>query len=901
MAPHAEQDESTHGITRLPPPERPAFSTSPPRLLIIGAGNRGKAYAEAVKNSSNGVIVGVIEPIALKRRHLGRKYIWGAREPVPGEEFSDWPEFVQWELSRRQAVASGTTDVPEGVDAVFICVQDGMHKDVVLGLAPLKLHIMCEKPLAPNLEDCMAIYKSLSPDPSGSSEKLFAIGHVLRYSPHNMMMRKLLLEDKVIGDIMAVNHTEPVGWYHFTHSYVRGNWRNEKAAAPSLLAKSCHDIDILYWILAAPPPGSNKPTHVPKDISSSGSLQYFRKERKPVEAGNATNCLSCAYEPSCQFSAKRIYTGADLKSQQQEHFCTVVAPEIEDCIPNGGPEAAKKTVLSKLAEDYSEDTPADEVSKRNTFGRCVYECDNDVCDNQVVTLSWDADPIAAPGETPLQALSGRGSKTATLHMVAFTEKICTRFTYIYGVHGEMYADSSSITVTDFRTCKKTVHYPHIPEGGGHGDGDEGLTRQFVLAVDRVKNHGEKVSTAQREYIKCNLRDVIMSHSMKAQDNQGDFLGCKSLYSREEPPIPVSTREDVDRAVQAAKKASEAWAEVPYKERQALVAKFADSIDLIKEDLAVLLTKEQGKPLQLPHVGIGKAIQFLQGYSQLPDPEEVIEDKPGRRVVTRYVPLAAAKIGPALIAGNAFILKPSLFTPYCDLKLAELALKYFPAGVVQALSGNDDLGPWLTAHPGVDKISFTGSRATGKKVLQSAVGNLKRVTLKLGGNDPAIVCSDVNVKEVAPKLAMAALANSDQLCIAVKRIYVHESIYDDVLETLASTVKSLPVGDGLESTTVMGPVQNHLQFDRVKSLLADIQSHGLKLVAGSTSPSDAGKGYFITPTVVDNPPDASRIVVEEPCGPVFPILKWKDEDEVLRRANGNPMPRFGPQTWRRQRG
>ncbi|KAF5261345.1 hypothetical protein FOXYS1_7975 [Fusarium oxysporum] len=869
MAPHAEQDESTHGITRLPPPERPAFSTSPPRLLIIGAGNRGKAYAEAVKNSSNGVIVGVIEPIALKRRHLGRKYIWGAREPVPGEEFSDWPEFVQWELSRRQAVASGTTDVPEGVDAVFICVQDGMHKDVVLGLAPLKLHIMCEKPLAPNLEDCMAIYKSLSPDPSGSSEKLFAIGHVLRYSPHNMMMRKLLLEDKVIGDIMAVNHTEPVGWYHFTHSYVRGNWRNEKAAAPSLLAKSCHDIDILYWILAAPPPGSNKPTHVPKDISSSGSLQYFRKERKPVEAGNATNCLSCAYEPSCQFSAKRIYTGADLKSQQQEHFCTVVAPEIEDCIPNGGPEAAKKTVLSKLAEDYSEDTPADEVSKRNTFGRCVYECDNDVCDNQVVTLSWDADPIAAPGETPLQALSGRGSKTATLHMVAFTEKICTRFTYIYGVHGEMYADSSSITVTDFRTCKKTVHYPHIPEGGGHGDGDEGLTRQFVLAVDRVKNHEKN------------------------------------------PPVPVSTREDVDRAVQAAKKASEAWAEVPYKERQALVAKFADSIDLIKEDLAVLLTKEQGKPLQLPHVGIDKAIQFLQGYSQLPDPEEVIEDKPGRRVVTRYVPLgvavgtvpwnSAAKIGPALIAGNAFILKPSLFTPYCDLKLAELALKYFPAGVVQALSGNDDLGPWLTAHPGVDKISFTGSRATGKKVLQSAAGNLKRVTLKLGGNDPAIVCSDVNVKEVAPKLAMAALANSGQLCIAVKRIYVHESIYDDVLETLASTVKSLPVGDGLESTTVMGPVQNHLQFGRVKSLLADIQSHGLKLVAGSISPSDAGKGYFITPTVVDNPPDASRIVVEEPFGPVFPILKWKDEDEVLRRANGNPMPRFGPQTWRRQRG
>ncbi|EMT67059.1 Phenylacetaldehyde dehydrogenase [Fusarium odoratissimum] len=317
-------------------------------------------------------------------------------------------------------------------------------------------------------------------------------------------------------------------------------------------------------------------------------------------------------------------------------------------------------------------------------------------------------------------------------------------------------------------------------------------------------------------------------------------------------------------------------------------------------------------LQLAHVEIGMAIQFLQGYSQLPDSKEMIMDKPGRRVVTRYVPLcvavgivpwnfsvflvltcriAAAKISPALIAGNAFILKPSPFTPYCDLKLAELALKYFPAGVVQALSGNDDLGPWLTAHPGVDKISFTGSTATGKKVLQSTFGNLKRVTLELGGNDPAIVCSDVNVKEVAPK----ATCHGGSSELWSKRIYVHESIYDDVLETLASTVKSLPVGDGLESTTAMGPVQNHLQFDRVKSLLANIQSHGLKLAAGSTSPSDAGKGYFITPTVVDNPPDASRIVVEESFGPVFPILKWKDEDEVLRRANDNPMG-LGASVW-----
>ncbi|KAH7227159.1 Aldehyde/histidinol dehydrogenase [Fusarium redolens] len=308
-----------------------------------------------------------------------------------------------------------------------------------------------------------------------------------------------------------------------------------------------------------------------------------------------------------------------------------------------------------------------------------------------------------------------------------------------------------------------------------------------------------------------------------------------------PSVPVSTPEDVDRAVQAAKRVSGAWADVPYKERQAIVAKFADGIASIQEDLTVLLTKKQGKALQLAHVEIGMAIQFLQGYAQLADPEEVIEDKPGRRVVTKYVPLGVA-VG--IVPWNSPVF----------------------LGKVYGIYSNWSEGP-------------------AERCWNSSVG----------GNDPAIVCSDVNLKKVAPKFAMAALANSGQLCIAIKRIYVHESIYDGLLEAIAVTVKSLPVGDGLESSTLMGPVQNHLQFDRVKSLLADIQSHNLKLAAGSIRPSDAGKEYFITPTVVDNPPDASRIVVEEPFGPVFPVLKWKDEDEVLRRANDIPMG-LGASIW-----
>ena len=208
-------------LNHLDAPTRPAFSDNPPRILIIGAGSRGNAYARATARSSNGIVVCVAEPIAYKREKLGEAYIWGRKSPVDGQQFSGWKEFLRWELTRRIRQADGE-DVPEGVDAVFICVLDEQHKEVILGLEPLGLHIMCEKPLATRLEDCVAIYKSLLPNlPDTNPSRIFSIGHVLRYSPHNMLLRKLLLEDKVIGDILSINHTEPVGWWHFTHSYVR--------------------------------------------------------------------------------------------------------------------------------------------------------------------------------------------------------------------------------------------------------------------------------------------------------------------------------------------------------------------------------------------------------------------------------------------------------------------------------------------------------------------------------------------------------------------------------------------------------------------------------------------------------------------------------------------------------
>ncbi|UPL00838.1 hypothetical protein LCI18_011772 [Fusarium solani-melongenae] len=389
-------------------------------------------------------------------------------------------------------------------------------------------------------------------------------------------------------------------------------------------------------------------------------------------------------------------------------------------------------------------------------------------------------------------------------------------------------------------------------------------------------------------------------------------GLNPSTLEENPPVPVSTQDDVDRAVAAARVAAEAWSAIPYKQRQQAVAAFADGLEAVKDEFAVLLTKEQGKPLEVANFEVAGSIQFLRGYARLPELDEVIEDEPGRRIIARYTPLGVAvgivpwnsisKLGPAIIAGNAIVLKPSYtdcshrpFTPYCNLKLAELGLQYFPPGLLQALSGDDNLGPMLTEHSGVDKVSFTGSTETGKRVMRSCASTLKRVTLELGGNDPAIVYPDVDIKAVAPQLVRSALLNSGQVCIAVKRIYIHESIYDELLRELVAEVAQLRVADGLEDGAKLGPVQNQLQFDRVMDLLADIKSQKLKLATGPINPVMAGKGYFVTPTVVDNPPDSSRIVVEEPFGPVFPVLKWKDEEEVFRRANDTAMG-LGASIW-----
>ena len=290
----------------------------------------------------------------------------------------------------------------------------------------------------------------------------------------------------------------------------RGNWRKESVTAPSLLTKSCHDIDFILWMLCSPPNGETQP-HQPSFVTSTGSRKFFRKERKPKQAGNATNCLSCTYEPDCIYSAKNIYVEKHLKKGDTGWPVKIVNPEIEECYNTSGLGAATEKLLNNLAEDYTNDTPVNEVEARPWFGRCVWESDNDVCDDQCVTITWEDDPIHKDSEG-LPILEGRGAKTAQFHMVAFTEKICERRGRIYGTKGEIEYDSQTIKVHDFATGKTT---PYIPRqaGGGHGGGDEGLARQFAMAVDAVDNQGMPTAEAQRKFLGCDLGEAFRSHAM----------------------------------------------------------------------------------------------------------------------------------------------------------------------------------------------------------------------------------------------------------------------------------------------------------------------------------------------------------------------------------------------------
>lgn len=491
---------------------------SPPRVLIIGAGSRGNAYARAIDEGTGASVVAIAEPIEFKREELGRKHIWKNDPARSEQQFEDWRDFPEYEKHRRKRKASGES-VEDGIDAVFVCVLDTQHAEIITALGPLNLHIMSEKPLATTLDDCLNIYASMLPDGPGScANAIFGIGHVLRYSPHNMLLRSLLLEQRVTGDIISIEHTEPIGYWHFAHSYVRGNWRKESKSAPSLLTKSCHDIDLLLWLLCAPNhwPDTQDPPHLPSTITSVGHVSHFRRARKPLAAGSATNCLSCPVESSCIYSAKKIYVDRHWKQGKYKWPLSIVDPEIEDCVATKGASAAKEKLLSTLAKDYDTcNMSTEEIDARPWFGRCVWESANDVCDDQTVTISWDDDikPQAFPNlvTNPPQPKINRFAKTAIFHQIAQTEAQCERRGRVYGTTGEIAYDSKTIRIFNFATGKTQVHKPS-QSGVHHGGGDEGLVQHFIRAVQAVKSGKQSVLEAQKQHVGCTLEDVIRSHA-----------------------------------------------------------------------------------------------------------------------------------------------------------------------------------------------------------------------------------------------------------------------------------------------------------------------------------------------------------------------------------------------------
>ena len=365
-------------------------------------------------------------------------------------------------------------------------------------------------------------------------------------------------------------------------------------------------------------------------------------------------------------------------------------------------------------------------------------------------------------------------------------------------------------------------------------------------------------------------------------------------------VPSCGKDELDRAVAAAREAFKSWRKTSFEERQKVVQAIAGTIKENAEDLFRLLTSEQGKPHAQAQQEIYGAAGLAAAQSTLRLDDVTNQDDDTRHSRTRRVPVGVVggivpwnfpvmmgiqKIVPALMAGCTIVLKPSPFTPLTTLKLAELIKDVVPAGTVNIITGPDELGPLITEHPDIDKITFTGSTATGKKIMEGASGDLKRITLELGGNDASIVLPDADVEKVAEQLFWSSFSNAGQVCIAAKRVYIHEDIYDELSAAIAEYAKGVTVGDGSQQGTGVGPIQNRKQYERVLELIQDAKDKGYKfLTGGNDDPS--GTGYYVPITILDNPPEDARIVAEEQFGPVMPLMKFSTVEEAIERANNS---------------
>ncbi len=395
----------------------------PIKLFIIGAGNRGTGYATyAGQHPEQVTVIGVAEPREYYRNQMANTY------QIPAENvFADWKDAL---------------DRPKFADAAILATQDALHVEPAVALVNKGYHLLLEKPMAPNEADCRRIVGAAL-----AANVLFAVAHVMRYTSYTQKL-KGLLDSGIIGDIVSMQHLEPVGYWHFAHSFVRGNWRSEKNSSPVLLSKSCHDLDWIRYIMGTPC----------KSISSFGSLKHFRKEQQPADA--ADRCVDCKIEPQCPYSAKKIYVER-VKRGECGWPINVIVPE----------------VTSENVE---------EAIRTGPYGRCVYACDNDVLDNQVVNMLFDQDKIA------------------TFTMCAFT-RMGDRRTSIFGTEGELYGDGEQIRYTNFLNDQTEVVDTTLSDSSilqGHGGGDYGLMQRFVAAV--AENNPARILSGPDEALETHL-------------------------------------------------------------------------------------------------------------------------------------------------------------------------------------------------------------------------------------------------------------------------------------------------------------------------------------------------------------------------------------------------------------
>jgi phenylacetaldehyde dehydrogenase len=365
--------------------------------------------------------------------------------------------------------------------------------------------------------------------------------------------------------------------------------------------------------------------------------------------------------------------------------------------------------------------------------------------------------------------------------------------------------------------------------------------------------------------------------------------------------PVHTVEDLEHAIAAAAAAQPVWAALGHDARSAALLRAADAVERSAEELARLLSREQGKPLNGPNARfeVGACAAWLRAAAGTPLAPETVVDDGETRAELHYRPIGVVgaigpwnwpmmitvwQVAPALRMGNAVVVKPSEFTPLSVLALIEILNQELPEGLLTAVSGGREVGARLAEHPAVGKIMFTGSTATGKAIIKSSADTVKRLTLELGGNDAGIVLPDADPKAIAEGLFWGAFINTGQTCAALKRLYVHNAIYDAVCAELTAVAAAMPMGNGLDEANVLGPLQNRAQYDIVASLVDAARDSGARILLGG-NPDPDQPGHFYPATLVADIDNSNPLVAEEQFGPALPIIRYSTVDEAVALANG----------------